>query len=121
MRTNIITKVSYTCALSLFIAICVSSCTKLDEYNPTGLSVENVWDFAWGPIKDCNKSIELSTKLVDGNANHIKILVAEARLLRAYYYSVVVAQFGSVPLILTDDPTKNLNPKRASVSKIYAQ
>jgi starch-binding outer membrane protein, SusD/RagB family len=189
MRTNIIKKLlAYTGALSLLIVLCVSSCKKLDEYNPTGLSeenvlrnfngwkafqsncytglwgsligmpygvvsevgtdlwtfpynnhnqfrdvigyeefttssgvVRNVWDYAWGPIKDCNKTIELSIQLVDGNANDIKILVAEAQLLRAYYYSVVVAQFGSVPLILTNDPVKNLSPTRDSVSKIYAQ
>ena len=188
MSTRNINKIGYACMVSLVIAICVSSCKKLDEYNPTGLSeenvlrnfngwkaypsncytglwgsligmpygvvsevgtdlwtfpfanhnqfkdvmayeefttssgvVRNVWDFAWGPIKDCNKTIELSTKLVDGNANDIKVLVAEAQLLRAYYYSVIVAQFGSVPLILTDDPVKNLSPTRDSVPKIYAQ
>ena len=83
--------------------------------------VRNVWDFAWGPIKDCNKTIQLSSELVDGKADDIKILVAEAQLLRAYYYSVLVAHFGSVPLILTDDPVKSLSPKRDSVPKIYAQ
>jgi hypothetical protein len=188
MRTNTIKKVLYIGVLSLFIGSSMSSCRKLDEYNPASLSeenvlrnfegwkayqsniynglwgsligmpygvvsevgtdlwtfpynnhnqfrdviayeeftnssgvVRNVWDFAWGPIKDCNKTIELSTHLVDGTANDIKVLVAEARLLRAYYYSVVVAQFGSVPLILTDDPVKNLSPQRDSISKIYAQ
>ena len=189
MRIHVIKKIAYTCALSLIIVVCISSCKKLDEYNPTGLSeenvlrnyngwkafqsntytglwgsligmqygvvsevgtdlwtfpfgndnnqfrdviaykeftvssglVRNVWDYAWGPIKDCNKTIELSSQLVDGNANDIKILVAEAQLLRAYYYSVIVAHFGSVPLILTDDPVKNLSPKRDSVSKIYYQ
>lgn len=188
MKTNSIKKIIYIGALSLFIALCVSSCKKLDEYNPASLSeenvlrnfngwkayqsniysglwgsliglsygivsevgtdlwtfpynngnnlrevmayngltvdfghVRNVWDFAWGPIKDCNKTIELSTKLVDGNANDIKILVAEAQLLRAYYYSVLVTQFGPVPLILTDDPVKSLSPKRDSLSKVYAQ
>lgn len=188
MRTSIIKKVRYTCALSLSITLCVSSCHKLDEYNPTSLSeenvlrdfngwkayqsncytglwgsligmpygivsevgtdlwtfpynnhnqyrdvmayeefttssgvVRNVWDFAWGPIKDCNKTIELSTKLVDGDAKDIKILVAEAQFLRAYYYSVLVAQFGSVPLILTDDPVKSLSPTRDSIPKIYGQ
>jgi len=188
MRTNIIKKIVYTGALGLFIGFCLSSCKKLDEYNPASLSeqnvlsnfngwkayqsncytglwgsligmpygivseagtdlwtfpygnhnqykdvlayeefttssgvVRNVWDFAWGPIKDCNKTIQLSTKLTDGDSSDIKILVAEARLLRAYYYSVLVAQFGSVPLILTDDPANSLTPKRDSVSKIYAQ
>jgi hypothetical protein len=188
MNTKTIKKIFYISALSLFVGWFVSSCRKLDEYNPTSLSeesvlrnfegwkafqsniytglwgsligmpygivsevgtdlwtfpynnhnqfrdvlayeefttnsgvVRNTWDFAWGPIKDCNKTIELSTKLTDGDADDIKILVAEARLLRAYYYSVIVAQFGSVPLILTDDPIKNLSPKRDSVSKIYTQ
>ena len=188
MRTNIIKKIISVTALSVIFALCVTSCKKLDEYNPASLSeenvlrnyngwkayqsniyaglwgsliglqygivsevgtdlwtfpfanhnqfrdvmayeefttssgvVRNVWDFAWGPIKDCNKTIQLSTQLVDGKADDIKILVAEARMLRAYYYSVLVAQFGNVPLILTDDPTKDLSPKRSTVPEIYAQ
>ena len=188
MNTKIIKRIVYTGALCFLITLCVPSCKKLDEYNPTSLSeenvlrdfngwkafqsniysglwgsligmpygvvseagtdlwtfpynnhnqfrdvlayeeftinsgvVRNVWDFAWGPIKDCNKTIELSGKLVDGNANDIKILVGEAQLMRAYFYSVLVAQFGSVPLILTDDPVKNLSPTRSPVPEIYAQ
>ena len=92
-----------------------------EEFTTSSGVVRNVWDFAWGPIKDCNKTIQLSTKLVDGKASDIKILTAEARLLRAYYYSVLVTQFGPVPLILTDDPVKDLSPKRDSVAKVYAQ
>jgi hypothetical protein len=188
MKTNIIKKLLYTGAFSFLIASGISSCRKLEEYNPTSLSEENVlrnfngwkayqsniysglwgsliglqygiasevgtdlwtfpynnhnqyrdvmayeeftnnsglvrsvWDFAWGPIKDCNKTIELSTKLTDGNANDIKTLVAEAQLLRAYYYSVLVAHFGNVPLILSDDPANSLTPKRSTVPEIYAQ
>jgi len=189
MRTNTKKSILYTGAISVFIALCISSCSKkLDEYNPAAVSEEtvlknftgwkayqsncytglwgsliglsygivsevgtdlwtfpynngnnlreviayngltidynhvtNLWNFAWGSIKDCNKTIQLSSQLVDGKADDIKILVAEAQLLRAYYYSVLVTQFGSLPLILTDDPVKNLSPKRDSVSKIYAQ
>jgi hypothetical protein len=188
MRTNINKKIRFASALSLLIGLSISSCTKLDEYNPASLSeenvlrnyngwkayqsniysglwgsligmpygivsevgtdlwtfpynnhnqnkdvmayedftvssglVRNVWDFAWGAIKDCNKTIDLSTKLIDGNAGDIKILVAEAQFLRAYYYSVLVAQFGNVPLVLTDDPTKSLSPTRSAVPEIYAQ
>jgi hypothetical protein len=188
MRTKVIKKIAFAGAFSLLIAICISSCKKLDEYNPGGLSEENVlrdfngwkayqsniysglwgsligmpygivseagtdlwtfpynnhnqyrdvlayeeftissgvvrntWDFAWGPIKDCNKTIDLSTKLTDGAPNDIKALVGEAQLLRAYFYSVLVAQFGNVPLILTDDPVKSLSPKRSTVPEIYAQ
>src|SRR6476661_5684430 len=173
MKTSIIKKILFTCVVGSLFGVCVSSCKKLDEYNPASLSeenvltnfngwkayqsncytglwgsligmpygivsetgtdlwtfpysnhnqykdvmayeeftnssgvVRNVWDFAWGPIKDCNKTIQLAPGLKDGNASDIKILVAE---------------FGSVPLILTDDPVKTLSPKRDSVPKIYAQ
>jgi hypothetical protein len=33
----------------------------------------------------------------------------------------LVTQFGSVPLILTDDPIKSLTPKRSTVPEVYAQ
>ncbi|MFV0605894.1 MAG: RagB/SusD family nutrient uptake outer membrane protein [Niabella sp.] len=92
-----------------------------EEFTINSGVVRNVWDFAWGPIKDCNKTIELSTQLVDGDADDIKTLVAEAQLLRAYYYSVLVAQFGAVPLILVDDPVKNLSPQRSTIPEIYTQ
>ncbi|WP_207425140.1 RagB/SusD family nutrient uptake outer membrane protein [Pedobacter sp. SYSU D00535] len=92
-----------------------------EEFTTNSGVVRNTWDFAWGSIKDCNKTIQLSTTLKDGNANDIKTLVAEARFLRAYYYSVLVTQFGNVPLILTDDPVKSLSPKRSTIPEIYAQ
>ena len=83
--------------------------------------VAAVWNYAYGSIKDCNKTIQLSSQLVDGNATDIQSLVAETKFLRAYYYSVLVAQFGEVPLILVDDPVKSLTPQRNSVSEIYTQ
>jgi hypothetical protein len=92
-----------------------------EEFTTNSGVVRNVWDFAWGPIKDCNKTIDLSTLLTNGNADDIKVLVAEARLLRAYYYSVLVAQFGPVPLYVKAEATTILNPGRDSIPKIYAQ
>lgn len=92
-----------------------------EEFTINSGVVRNTWDFAWGSIKDCNKTIQLSEELIDGKAEDIKVLVAEAQLLRAYYYSVLVAQFGELPLVLTDDPVKNLSPVRNSVPEIYTQ
>jgi len=92
-----------------------------EEFTTSSGVVRNVWDFAWGPIKDCNKTIDLSSSLTNGNADAIKVLVAETRLLRAYYYSVLVAQFGKVPLITVAEATTNLTPQRDSIPKIYAQ
>lgn len=92
-----------------------------EEFTTSSGIVRNVWNFAWGSIKDCNKTIEISTQLQDGDPDDIKVLVAEARFLRAYYYSVLVTQFGEVPLLLVDDPAKSLTPIRNSVAEIYAQ
>lgn len=86
----------------------------------TGI-LNNVWTFGYGSIKDCNKTIQLSTQLLDGDAKDITILVAEAKMLRAYYYSALVTQFGELPLVLVDEPVKNLNPKRNKIPEIYAQ
>lgn len=83
--------------------------------------VTNTWDFAWGSIKDCNKTIQLSASLVDGNATDIAILSAEARFLRAYYYSVLVAQFGEVPLIVEGDLLQTLTPERSTLPELYSQ
>ncbi len=83
--------------------------------------MNNIWNYAWGSIKDCNKTIQLAPNLVDGKASDISTLVAEAKLLRAYYYSVLVVQFGELPLVTTDDVLKNLNPTRNSVSEVYTQ
>ncbi|MBO9617520.1 MAG: RagB/SusD family nutrient uptake outer membrane protein [Niabella sp.] len=92
-----------------------------EEFTTNSGIVKNVWDYAWGSIKDCNKTIQLAAQLVDGNAADITVLTAEARLLRAYYYSVLVAQFGKIPLVLTDSPVKDPNPKRNDIAEIYAQ
>jgi hypothetical protein len=89
-----------------------------DFTNSSGV-VTSTWNFAWGSIRDCNKTIELSTLLTNGNADDIKVLVAEAKFMRAYYYSVIVAQFGKVPL-LTSSATV-LAPQRDSLSTLYTQ
>lgn len=92
-----------------------------EEFTNSSGVVRNVWDFAYGSINACNKTIQLATELEDGDANDIKVLVAEAQFLRAYYYSVLVTQFGSVPLIIVDTPEKSLTPQRNPVPEIYTQ
>lgn len=92
-----------------------------EEFTNNFNLVTNVWDYAWSSIKDCNKTIQIAPLIKDGNAADIKTLVAEAQVMRAYYYSVLVAQFGEIPLVTTDDAVKNLNPVRNSVAEIYTQ
>ncbi|TCC96593.1 RagB/SusD family nutrient uptake outer membrane protein [Pedobacter hiemivivus] len=91
-----------------------------EEFTNNFNLVTNTWDYAWGSIKDCNKTIEMAPLIKDGNATDIKTLVAEAQVMRAYYYSVLVAQFGNIPLITTAGPV-NLTPVRNSVADVYTQ
>lgn len=92
-----------------------------EEFTTNSGVVRNTWDFAWGSIAACNKVIDLSTKLTDGAESDIQTLVAEAKLLRAYYYSVLVTHFGEIPLIIAGDPVKTLSPVRNSIAEIYPQ
>lgn len=92
-----------------------------EQFTTTNGSVNGVWVFAYGSINDCNKTIRLSAQLKDGASSDIKSLVGEAKLLRGYYYSVLVTQFGSIPLILDDKAEKSLTPKRNSVGEVYSQ
>jgi len=72
-------------------------------------------------IASCNSVINEAKNLVDGSATDIKILVAEAKCLRAYYYSVLVSQFGPVTLNLDNAGVVNLKPVRSTEAEIYIQ
>lgn len=92
-----------------------------EEFTFNSNIVRNTWDYAWGSINHCNHAIALADQLNDGNAEDIAVLVAETKLLRGYYYSVLVTQFGELPLVVTNDPVKNLSPQRNTVPEIYKQ
>lgn len=72
-------------------------------------------------IASCNSVINQVGNVTDGAAADKKVLVAEAKCLRAYYYSVLVCQYGPVTLTLDDAGSVNLNPVRSSEATIYAQ
>lgn len=72
-------------------------------------------------IASCNSVINGATELVDGDAEDIKVLAAEAKCLRAYYYSVLVCHFGPVTLNLKDAGNVDQNPVRNTEAEIYAQ
>jgi hypothetical protein len=91
------------------------------EFTTASGYARDVWNGAWNSIKDCNKVIRLGEQLTDGSAEDIMTLIAETRFLRAYYYSMLVAHFGRVPLFLADDGEKSTSPQRAEVAEIYTQ
>lgn len=83
--------------------------------------VNKVFTNAYSMINNCNTVIAKASGVEDGEQSDIDILVAEARYLRAFYYSILVAQYG--PITLNTEPTEvaNLNPQRNTEEEIYTQ
>lgn len=77
---------------------------------------------AYSMIGNCNSVINRAAAVADGNPKDITTLVAEARCLRAFYYSILVNYYGNVTLNL-DESVQNpiLNPKRNTIEELYAQ
>ncbi|NLO69995.1 MAG: RagB/SusD family nutrient uptake outer membrane protein [Porphyromonadaceae bacterium] len=72
-------------------------------------------------ISSCNTVINQSDKLVDGDPEDIKILTAEAKALRAFYYLTLVTHYGPVTLNLESAEITTFTPKRSSEEEIYKQ
>lgn len=76
-------------------------------------------------ITNCNTVINEAKNLVDGDPKVIDVLVAETKTLRAFYLSILVANFGPVTLNLESSSSLtgnvDLYPKRTSEKAIYEQ
>lgn len=101
---------------------------QLFNYEELGTSTNNskkLWKQAYQTISTCNTVINEAPNLNDGDAATINTLVAEAKTLRAFYYSLLVSQFGPVTLNTESSSslTGNVNqtPVRASERDIYDQ
>lgn len=90
------------------------------QLNPTVDYLGNTWDELYRGINTCNAIIErapAATGLTDAIK---KNRVAEAKFLRAHYYYLLLMQWGSVDLRLTETLAPTKDTKRASESEIYA-
>lgn len=72
-------------------------------------------------ITSCNTVINGADKVTDGDPEKIKILVAEAKVLRAFYYLVLTTHYGPITLNLETVEYPTFTPNRASEAEIYAQ
>ena len=78
-------------------------------------------------IANCNTVINESTSIVDGASSQddIKVLVAETKVLRAFYNFLLVSNFGPVTLNMNSATgftgTIDLNPVRSSEKDFYDQ
>lgn len=91
------------------------------SYNITN----KIFKQCYSMITNCNSVINESVNLVDGDQETIDLLVAETKALRALYYSILVANYGPVELVLNSSSAitgeVSLYPKRSSEKDIYDQ
>lgn len=96
-----------------------------EELTPSYATIKKVFPQAYTSISTCNTIISEADKIVGGDPETIKILVAETKALRAFYYSILVTHFGPVTLNL--EPAATLTgsydqrPVRHSEKVVYEQ
>ncbi len=100
----------------VYIELYQHAWTSNDNLTSTGnWYYANMWNYMYSGIKSCSRVIEM---LEDNQTESSIASVAQMRILRAFYYYILLDSFGDVPL---DTLYTNAveNPKRATKQKIY--
>ena len=105
----------------------ISSSSGLSDYNNNDLTPLNdgshgfIWSVAYSQINNANGVLQYGPNASGLTPARVTQLLAEAKLLRAQYYFVLVQDFGDVPLMLSfvDTPTKDV--VRAPLADVYTQ
>ena len=85
-------------------------------------ATKKVFTQAYSCINSCNAVINNANNVQDGDSSDIKILTAEAKFLRAFYYHILVTYYGNVTLVLTSsDEGVNYRPQRNTYEELYSQ
>jgi len=87
------------------------------NYSAGNPVIKDVYTGQYFGIYRCNMVINK----VEPTNDFRKKIIAEAKCLRAYYYSELVMMFGKVPLNLTELAPSEYSQPRAEVAAIYAQ
>ncbi|MCG6190330.1 RagB/SusD family nutrient uptake outer membrane protein [Maribellus maritimus] len=67
--------------------------------DPTNYNVSDYWERYWIGVRKTNDPINNIDRIENGDAELLARLKAEARFLRAYYYTMLTTLWGDVPLI----------------------
>jgi len=87
---------------------------RLGEIDPSNGTITAIWNRYYRGIRKANDVIANVGNLVDADQDELNRLEAEARFLRAYYYSQLASLWGDVPLIL--EPV-DINDQRPANTK----
>lgn len=78
------------------------------------LTLSGYWTVSYDGIKACNEVIEsVETSLADGTISeaYAKATIAEAKVLRAFYYTVVWKWYGNIPVFMKPLTASDLIPQ----------
>jgi len=105
----------------------ISASGGLSDYNANDLTPLNdgshsfIWSVCYTQINNANGVLKYGPNAQGMAPARLTQLLAEAKLLRANYYFVLVQDFGDVPLMLNfvDSPTTDIT--RAPLADVYTQ
>ena len=80
--------------------------------------IQRIWNTAYSVINRANTVI-VNVDSAKISPALVRRVHAEARFLRAFYYSRLVQYFGDVPLLTEPSNSSNIYPSRTSRAKIY--
>ncbi|HEY6900890.1 MAG TPA: RagB/SusD family nutrient uptake outer membrane protein [Puia sp.] len=97
--------------------------TTWNEYLVTLGSLDSragsFWDYHYAGIGQCNVTLDYLPKVTGMDASRMKVIDAEARFLRSWYYFDLVQHYGRIPLVLQSTDKVVTDFHRAAVRDIY--
>lgn len=90
-----------------------------------GIGVANgqtrkTWQQAYSVIATCNTVINQAKNVTDGKAEDIAVLVAEAKVIRAFMHLTLTTYYGPITLCTNEVGAIDKAPKRNSLNEIYS-
>lgn len=89
--------------------------------NSSSSQIEEMWEYLYKGINQCNAVLNRSGAITDMDPALLEIRKAEVRFLRAYYYFILVQQWGSVHLSLEETEGAQVEANKTPEADIYAQ
>lgn len=80
------------------------------DWLPSDLMINNTWNWLYKSIFNANLAVD---QLVNANAEPSKI--AEAKVLRAFFYYLLIDDFGDVPFYTSNDVTVDNIPQKTRI------
>jgi hypothetical protein len=89
--------------------------------NPSSSLPADLWSDFYKGITICNTVVSRSSKVEGLSESQKKSRVGEARFLRAWYYFILVQQFGAIPMPIKEVTKVKTTATRTPVAEVYKQ